>query len=78
STDSPDTHSRCCSRGPRRIFLAEGPSHAKLCEGCGGGRAMNAAEGALLSACEALRSAPPKAQLAGDARVRARPGRRST
>jgi hypothetical protein len=35
----------------RRVFLALAPPHASACEGCGGGRAMNAAEGVSLSAC---------------------------
>jgi len=42
---------RCCSRGRGGFFWPKAPRTHQLCEGCGGGRAMTAAEGAVLSAC---------------------------
>ncbi len=49
-------------RGPRRVFLAGGPSHAKLCEGCGGGRVMNARRRQrCLALAKGFDVAPPKA-----------------
>jgi hypothetical protein len=43
--------SRCCSRGRGGFFWPLAPQHASACEGCGGGRAMDTAEGVSLSAC---------------------------
>ncbi len=63
SNDSLDTRCLCCSRGPRRVFSAEGPSHAMRCEGCGGGRVMNARPVGQRCLALAKRSGPaqPKA-----------------
>ena len=55
----------------RRVFLAGGPSHAKQCEGCGGGRAMDTAEGVSLSACsEPYHGAAERSEGAAGGRVR--------
>ncbi len=60
------------SRSPE-VFRASSRHQA----GCGGGRAMNAAEGALLSVCEGAATRGEACDV-GATRVRARPGRRST
>ena len=60
------------------FFWPKAPQHASACEGCGGGRAMNACRRQRCLALAKRRSAPPKALLSVYAGVRARPGRRST
>ncbi len=77
---STGTPIRSCSGEPvllrgRRRFSGHQSRHQA---GCGGGRAMNACRRRRCLALAKRRSAPPKAPLSVYARVRARPGRRST